>query len=330
MAYYSLGKQYYYEGKELPYFEKSVDDFTTSLQIDPSNPDSFTMRGWAYYWIGCYYDERIYLKNSTISDIIERGMNDCDNALKLDPNNVDALNCRALLAIHRVKGQFINKADPVLLEKAKNDIDTSLKINQTNPWTYFSLGYYYYLTSAPILSEEAFSEAISLDPDEAYFYLWRAKSRSTIDRYKAIEDNEKAIELQPRCALGYNNRAAQSSYVDEDFESRVTYFDKSIEIDPTNPLFYRNYAYSLWNLKYWDKQVQSQVIALFDKALELDPSFYVIHGDKALIYIYLNKNEESTQEILKFQIYAQTNEDFEYIQDILQYNGGQPWYYTHL
>ena len=73
---------------------------------------------------------------------------------------------------------------------------------------------------------------------------------------------------------------------------------------------------------------QEQVLKLYDRGLEIDPTDYSIHGDKALILRYLDRGQESTNEILEFQKHARTNEDFKYAEQILAYNGQNPWYFN--
>ena len=328
LANYHLGYVYTYEGKEPKYFELARQDFATVIQRDPSNNEALAMKGWANYWIGFYYSDRIYVKNSTISSYFEEGIDDCTRALAIDSRNTNALNCRAANYLYRVQGHHVVVADPTYIERAKSDIDASLRINSTNPWAYYLLGRYYTTRGGETLALDAFEEAIRLEPDEAWFYLYGGITADHTDnKQKSFDYTKKAIELQPRFAAAYNNLALMSSDKQPDYEARLTGYEKAIEIDP-RAACYRNYAISLWNFKNWDKQTQEQVLNLLDKALELDPSDYEVHGDKALILIYMNRYEESAREISKFKQHARTNEDIEWAARIELYNGMKPWYFT--
>lgn len=332
MNYYQLGRKFSYEGKELEYYKKAVDDFSAMLQNNPSHEDALTMRGWSYFWIGRYYYDRIYNANSTVFSYFDKGIYDMNRALEINPFNIDALNGRALNSIHRGNGCFRNPEfyNSTLLEHGKKDADYSLKINSTNPWAYFARGFYYLSLKCYPLSEDDFSKAVELDPDEPFFYLWKGNVNQQIDKQIAIIQYEKAIDLNPRYAGAYNNWAAVKSYIETDSEQCLSGYNAAIEIDPSVSKYYQNYATSLWNLKWWDKNTQDEVLRLMDKALELDPTNYYIHGDKALILAYLNRNYESTQEILLFQQNSKTNEDFMYAQSLLAYNGQEPWYFTNI
>lgn len=325
-ANYELGRRYSYEGKQLEYFKKARDDFSTVIQRDPSHEDALAMRGWSNYWIGEYYFERIYEMNSTISSYFEQGIDDCTRALAINPKNTHALNGRALNYLNRVNGNHLIVADPTYLERAKSDIDTSLKINSTNPWAYYALGMYYYRQRGFTLSLDAHLQAINLDPDEAWFYLYAQKAATrTEDKQIAYDLIKKATELQPMFAAAHNNIGLSDTSKAPDNEGRLAGYERAIEIDPTVAIYYRNYAVDLWNLKWWDRKTREQVLNILDKALEVDPSYYQIHADKALILIYCDRNDESTIEMLKFQKHAKTNEDFAYAEAVLNYNGRNPW-----
>lgn len=333
MNYYQLGRGYSYEGKELGYYQNAINDFSTVLQNNPSHEDALTLRGWSNYWIGRHFYDRMYNRDSTVFSYFDKGIHDTNRALEINPLNIDALNCRALNSIHRGQGSISNAEfyyNRTLLENGKKDADYSLKLNSNNPWAYFARGIYYLSEFCYPLSDNDFSKAIELDPDEPLFYLWKGLVNQQIDKQIAVIQYNKAIDLNPRYAGAYNNRAAIQSFQQIDTEQQLSGYETAIEIDPSVSKYYQNYAFALWNLKWWDKTAQEEVLRLFDKALELDPTNYQIHGDKAFILIYLNRNHESTQEILLFQQNAKTNEDFEYAQALLHYNGAKPWYFTNL
>ena len=61
------------------------------------------------------------------------------------------------------------------------------------------------------------------------------------DRLGAIEDFDKAIELDSLYGIAYVNRAFSKKLI-HDFNGAILDYDKAISIDPLNPIFYYDRA----------------------------------------------------------------------------------------
>lgn len=102
---------------------------------------------------------------------------------------------------------------------------------------------------------------------------------------------EKACQLAPNNPAVWNNLGTyyQESNVKKAFE----YFSKAITLDPSQPLYYHNLAFSLYMFRtdaeeYWnisEKEVMDTALALYEKAMRLDPDNFILATDYAACYL---------------------------------------------
>ena len=93
---------------------------------------------------------------------------------------------------------------------------------------------------------EEFDKAIELDPNLAPAYLNRGYAYSQLGRYlKAIENYDKGINLNPTIALAYDNRGAAHHNMGQILLA-IDDYDKALKLDPTlsKVYFNRSIAYS--------------------------------------------------------------------------------------
>jgi tetratricopeptide (TPR) repeat protein len=83
----------------------------------------------------------------------------------------------------------------------------------------------------------------------------------------AIADCTKAIKINPKHALAYNNRA-NNKMQKRDFDGALADCNKSIALNPNSPLPYYNRGYA-----YMNKSQAGKAIADFNKAIQLQPSY---------------------------------------------------------
>ncbi|MFA5383053.1 MAG: tetratricopeptide repeat protein [Candidatus Micrarchaeia archaeon] len=80
---------------------------------------------------------------------------------------------------------------------------------------------------------ENYDKAIELNPKDAGVYNNRGVAKAILKRYiEAIKDFDKAIELNPNYASVYNNRGAAKAKL-EKYKEAIKDFDKAIELDST-------------------------------------------------------------------------------------------------
>ncbi|MFN2542122.1 MAG: tetratricopeptide repeat protein [Chthoniobacterales bacterium] len=83
----------------------------------------------------------------------------------------------------------------------------------------------------------------------------------------AIADCNKAIKINPKHALAYNNRA-NNKMQKRDFDGALADCNKSIALDPKSPLPYYNRGYA-----YMNKGQAGKALADFNKAIQMQPSY---------------------------------------------------------
>jgi len=98
-----------------------------------------------------------------------------------------------------------------------------------------------------------------------YYYL---------NRYdEAIEDYNKAIELDPNIAMGYNNRGLIYYYLNR-YDEAIEDYNKAIELDPNLAMGYNNRG-----LIYYDLMMYNEAIEDYNKAIGLDQNFAIAHAN---------------------------------------------------
>ena len=146
------------------------------------------------------------------------------------------------------------------------------------------------------------NRAIELAPDYARAYLTRAVIYLYMENnVNAIEDFNKAIELYPKPnVVAYLNRGAAYRNIGR-YEETFKDYEKSIEIDPTNPDVYSSRGHANFLLKKYDDALrdinkalelnQNPVTALYDPALAL--------YRRGLVYNQLKDYEKAIRDFSK-------------------------------
>ncbi|MBQ9688401.1 tetratricopeptide repeat protein [bacterium] len=127
-----------------------------------------------------------------------------------------------------------------------------------------------------------------------YYYHDRGLAKHRLERYfEAIQDFDKAIELNPNNASAYVNRGLAKSLLGHHSEG-INDIDKAIELDPNNASAY--YFRGATNLRLLQPFL---VIKDLDKAIELDPNkadYYVARGAAKLM---LKQSTEAMKDVDK-------------------------------
>ena len=104
-----------------------------------------------------------------------------------------------------------------------------------------------YSVDTPALKIEYYSKAIEINPKHAVAYNNRGAAFNTLGEYqKAIDDYNKAIEINPKHAVAYNNRGAVFKNLGE-YQKAIDDYTKSIELNPKLAATYNNrgHAYAV-------------------------------------------------------------------------------------
>jgi tetratricopeptide (TPR) repeat protein len=121
---------------------------------------------------------------------------------------------------------------------------------------------------------------LKIFPNKAYVaYLNRGKAFADLDNYsKAIEDYNKAIEINPDIAATFNNRGTVYTKLGDYLKALSDYY-RAIEINPKYYKAYYNRGKSYENLGDYPKAVED-----YNKTIELNPGFEEAYYNLGVIY----------------------------------------------
>jgi tetratricopeptide (TPR) repeat protein len=118
-----------------------------------------------------------------------------------------------------------------------------------------------------------FSEAVRLEPSNADYHAWLARTYLNSDKYaECLASVNQALQLNPHCQLAYRVRAGVYRK-NKDYQKAIQGYSQAIQIDPQDALSFRGRGQAYMALKDYEKAIQD-----FSQAIQLDPqeagSFY--------------------------------------------------------
>jgi tetratricopeptide (TPR) repeat protein len=136
----------------------------------------------------------------------DRAIQDCDQAISLNPGNPDAYLSRA--------HALFNKAD---YDRAIADYDQAIALGSKSANTYVARGAAYHKKGDNARAIEDLDLAIKLDPDDAIAFFARgAAYQAESENARAIEDYSQAIKLAPRFAAAIYLRGSVKKIMGDD------------------------------------------------------------------------------------------------------------------
>ena len=187
---------------------------------------------------------------------IRGALEDCDQAISLNPGMVEMYNNRGLI---RWKGGD--------LDGALADFNRVIKIRRTDAQTFDNRGEVYLDKRQYQTAEADFTQAIALNPREPEFYYHRSQARRKMGRMdEALTDCDYAISADAQSALGPFCRGT-ALYAKQDLAGALAGFQKAIELEPQMAAAHRNLGWALWDL---GREADSE--REFAECFRLDPS----------------------------------------------------------
>jgi len=140
---------------------------------------------------------------------------------------------------------------------------------------------------------KAYEDFLKRHPDHARAHLaFGAFLDDMKQEDAAAEEFEKARQLDPKNPAPWNNLANHFGH-DGPIRKAFEYYEKAIELDSTQSVYYRNlgdivFLFRKDSKEYYhlddDQQVFDRALKLYDKALQLDPHNFPVAQDLAQTY----------------------------------------------
>jgi tetratricopeptide (TPR) repeat protein len=185
---------------------------------NPRNSQDFNLRGAAYLQKGDY----------------GKAIEDCDQAIRLDPQLAKAYNNRGLA--HLQKRDF---------ERAIIDFNHAIRLDPGDARLRMNCGTAHLGMRSFDKAIALYDEAIQIDPNDARIRMNRGTAYlRTRDYEKAISDYDYAIQIAPQDARVRTNRGTAYQRM-ASYENAVADYEFAVKLNPRDIFVYRNLAWLL-------------------------------------------------------------------------------------
>ncbi|MGD9972052.1 MAG: tetratricopeptide repeat protein [Desulfatirhabdiaceae bacterium] len=189
-------------------------------------------------------------------------------------------------------------------EDALKDFNKAVAMNPKFSLAYEGMGQAYFYMEDMEKARVAFQKAVDIDPGlwKTWVFLGMVHDRSR--QYDAaITAYRLAIELRPRDGALYNNLGVSLTH-NQEYDAALTAFKKAIDLNYSEKRVYNNMgialglagrhdaaleafrksgreaqAFNNLGVVYLNQKKYTHAIQSFEKAIELEPSFYVTAGE---------------------------------------------------
>lgn len=245
--------------------EKAIADFTKLIELDPNDISAYKNRG------------SLYLEISRTSQAAMAAIRDYTTAIDLEPKDID-------LYLRRSRAFIIVRN----FEKASVDLEKADTITAGNPNVQIIRGEMLLAQNEFDTAIEAFSKAISLNPDYEKYVL-RGNAYASRKKYGlASADFTKAIQLDPSKAHGYLGRGIIAE-ANKQFDEALRDYNKAIELDKNLGKAFERRAKI-----YYEKKEYGLAIEDASKSISLQPSHDALLV-RMMSHYYRNGNKADEQ-----------------------------------
>jgi tetratricopeptide (TPR) repeat protein len=179
-------KLYHLRGKvyySLARYEKAIKDYSRAIELEPRNPQFLSDRGWCYYKLQQH----------------EQAIQDYNQLINLTPNDATVYLNRATVYLDAKNG-----------EKALQDYNKAIQLEPLNAEAYYRRGLFY---------TTAFAQTGREDTLGLMFSFLGNKGEEL--KYKALNDLDQAIKLQPKSGEYYYTRGFLHQAIYEGFKGNI-------------------------------------------------------------------------------------------------------------
>ena len=139
-----------------------------------------------------------------------------------------------------------------------------------------------------------FNKAIELNPNYFEAYTNRGLIYDNLGKYeRAIQDYDKAIQINPNFTIAYNNRGWDYVLIKQ-HERAIQDFNKAIELTPNYSPAYNNRGWAYKVLNQYE-----QAIADYNKAIQINPNYFEAYTNRGNVYSSLKQYDKAIQDYTK-------------------------------
>jgi len=198
--------------------------------------------------------------------------------------------------------EYSNRFTKEANAQARQMYEKAIALDPQYALAYASLGFTYYLewvwqwTEDPQSLEQASTlaqKALALDGSLpmahvllGYVSLWKNRQHDL-----AIAEGERALTLDPNCAVCYQWLGTMQNYIGRP-EEAIKLVEKALRLDPRNQVN----SLMLLGWSYFLTGRYEEAIAILKRAITLNPNFLVAHLSLASVYGELGREEEARAE----------------------------------
>jgi len=139
-----------------------------------------------------------------------------------------------------------------------------------------------------------FTKAIVLDPKYAISYNNRGKAKGLLERYdEAINDYTKALVLNPKYVAAYSNRG-RTKVLLKDFQGAIQDYNKAIELNPSYAINYNNRGNAKRLIGDYDEAIQD-----YTKTIEMNTKYMEAYSNRGRTKVLLRDYHGAIQDCNK-------------------------------
>jgi tetratricopeptide (TPR) repeat protein len=124
-----------------------------------------------------------------------------------------------------------------------------------------------------------FSIAQAKQKSNSDYFASAERKYSAGDYQGALADYNRAIELNPKMAIAYNNRGSLKENQLQDLQGALSDYDRAIKLNPKMDFAYNNRGL----LKTEKLQDIQGGIADFDRAIQINPNYALAYGNRGYV-----------------------------------------------
>ena len=257
IAYNGRGNAYHSKGD----YDRAITDYTETIRLNPNGAIAYSNRGYAYYKKGDY----------------DRAIADFNETIRLDPKYANAYNNRG--HSYFKKGDYdranADYAEAKRLDPRYNSTPAVTSVTTQPPIPKTPTTQVPVTQTTPAPKQSAPTSPTTQASDH---YNRGTAYYNNGDYDRAITEYAKAIRLDPKYAIAYNDRGT-AYYNKGDYDRAIADFTEAIRLVPTYAIAYSNRGYA-----YYYKGDYNSAITDYNEAIRLNPKYASAYNGRGNAY----------------------------------------------